>query len=477
MADPVYYVGIEFESGSFTTITDDVLKANINRNLGDALSGFRPGGAQFILINQDGKYSPDNVSSDFAGLMRPQLPIKMTATYAGSSFNLFTGTIDDWRLNPNLGSPRNTTISARDNGKRLKNINITTSLFANYNVGSLYHEVLTAGSVNSFQIDTMDDDSPFTWFKDVPAQDAINELSRAGFSYTFVDGAGVFNVKRRYYELSGSIQSSLDEFYDMNYGFSDDNIFNLVTVEGEPREADTATQTLAFIPNAYFIQASSHISFALEYLDPLNNEPAPGVDMISPVNSLDYKTNTFLDGSGTDRTDVCSVVTQFFGQTATTSLFNGSGDDVFLTTFNLRGTPIHRRPRFSVFSENSSSQALYDIKEMRLYSPYLKDQEYAQNYSNYLLARNLNPEREISVVLRNEFPLLLNADVAGQLHLANTFLGVNSRHVITGLSHQIDLNSGLVHQVNYNVETLNDQDVLILDDPDFGVLDSRRLGF
>jgi hypothetical protein len=445
--------------------------------LGDAFSGFRPGGSQFILINQNGKYSPDNTASPFAGLMRPQLGIKMTAVHSTETFNLFTGTIDSWALSPNLKSPRNCTLSARDNGKLLKNVNITTSLFANYNVGSLFHEVLTEAAVNSFQIDQIADVSPFTWFRDYNAKNAIDDLALSGFSYTFVDGGGVFNVKRRYYEITGSVVASLNESYDMRYGLSDDAVFNLINAEGEPREPDTVTQTLAFIPSAFFIPSSSHIAFSLEYLDPSNNEPAPGLDMITPINSLDYKANEFLDGSGVDKTSVASVSTKFFGQSAVNTVFNGSDSGIFLTSLNLRGKPVHRRPRFTTTAQDSSSQSLYETKEIRMFSAYFENQTFTQDYSDYLLERNKDPNKDMSISIRNEFPLVLSTELSDQFHLVNSFLGVNENEIITAISHTIDLQNGLVHQVNYTLDAFRDQAVLILDDPVFGELDARRLGF
>jgi hypothetical protein len=61
--------------------------------------------------------------------------------------------------------------------------------------------------------------------------------------------------------------------------------------------------------------------------------------------------------------------------------------------------------------------------------------------------------------------------------LVNSFLGVNENEIITAISHTIDLQNGLVHQVNYTLDAFRDQAVLILDDPVFGELDARRLGF
>jgi hypothetical protein len=698
MIKPAYYVGIEFVAGSYTTITDDVLKASYNRTLGGAFSGFTPGGASFIIDNPSGKYSPSNAASPFAGLMRPNLPIKLAVEYpditqttivdkstnqntgsilgdshqwveglipvgsalkfdgtsgmilteqsnpitsaadpftieswitlhemkaadtglfcanrslvgawglfrnvednnisfsvrdngalrnvnidvssklnqaahyagvnhgnGGISFfvngvltgtdsaavvgsisnlrllmnglinksgaaatdhqnmtidecrlwtiarsqddiigsmnkplrgdesglwgywpmdglnrSLFTGFIDDWKPDPSLSAIRNTYITARDAGKVLRHKTITTSLFTNYNAGSLFTEILTGAGVSSLSVDTMDDVIPFAFYRDRNAQNAIDELIQAGYSFAYIDGAGTFNVKKRYYEIEGSIVGSLSEFMALNYTLSDRAVYNYVTVEGEPRRAATSTQTLASLPTPFYIPASSAISFFLEYLDPANSEPVPGIEMVTPVSSTDYLTNAASNGGGANLTATTSVSAVFFAQTAYNTVFNGSATDAYLTKYTLRGKPVQRLSRFTALSEHASSQNFYGTLVYALSNPLIGDQRFGQNYADFILARNADPFPELGCVIQNEFPLLLSAEVSDQLHIVNTFSGINSAHVIQAMNHTIDLTRGLQHTAEYTIERYNDQGVFVLDHPVYGELDDRKLGF
>ena len=79
--------------------------------------------------------------------------------------------------------------------------------------------------------------------------------------------------------------------------------------------------------------------------------------------------------------------------------------------------------------------------------------------------------------IRNDFPCVLDTELADQFHVTNSFLGVNSIHVIKAITHTVDLTRGLLHQVTYTLDTFRDQEVLILDHATYGELDARRLGF
>jgi hypothetical protein len=391
--------------------------------------------------------------------------------------DLFAGFIDDWKPDPSLSAIRNTYITARDAGKVLRHRTITTSLFTNYNAGSLFSEILTGAGVASFTVDTMQDVIPFAFYRDRNAQNAIDEMIQAGYSFAYIDGAGTFKVKKRYYEIEGSIVGSLSEFMALNYTLSDRAVYNYVTVEGEPRRAATSTQTLASLPTPFYIPASSAISFFLEYLDPANSEPVPGIEMVTPVSSTDYLTNAASNGGGANLTATTSVSAVFFAQTAYNTVFNGSATDAYLTKYTLRGKPVQRLSRFTALSEHTSSQNFYGTLAYALSNPLIGDQQFGQNYAGFILARNADPFPDLGCVIQNEFPLILSAEVSDQLHIVNTFSGINSAHVIQAMSHTIDLTRGLQHTAEYTIERYNDQGALSLDHPVYGLLDSRRLGF
>lgn len=477
MADPIYAVGIEFVSGSYTNITEDVFRMSISRKLANPFEKFRPGTANFILDNMAGVYSPDNLSSPYAGLMRPQLQVRVHASHSANSYAMFQGYIDEWSPNPDLSNPRTCNIMCRDQGKRLQNRNITTSMFINYNVGSVFVEVMSRASVNSFSIDAITDEQPYMWFRDRQLTGAIDELLTEGFFFAYADGAGTFNVKKRYFDLEQSVVASFQEFKRLQYALNDDFVMNDVTVEGVPRKLDPDIRSIANIDNSILIQASASVTFWLEYLDPDNSEPSPAQGLVAPVNSTDYQMFVNSDGTGTEHTSTCSASVTFFGQTAKNVVFNGAGTDAWLTRYGIRGQIVHRRSRISSNLENASSQAVYGRQSFRLSSDILGNEGHNSNYTEFLVDRYHDPEPDVQVSVENIFPQILDIELARKVVLIDSVTGISSQYIVQGISHEISMDQGLVHTLSMEVYRFRDSEVLILDDLSYGKLNERKLGF
>ncbi len=470
-----YEVGLELVAGSFTNIRDDVLQISIARSLASLFSELTPGEATFEAQNQTGKYSPDNTSSPFTGLLKPNIKARVIATQNSVQYPLFKGLVDEYALNPSLEGPRNVAIRCRDEVKQLRKRIITTSLFVDYNVGSFFTEVLSASAVSSYRVDSVADQIQFGWFRQEGASGAISEILRSGFYFAAISGDGVLRIKNRYFDQSPIAVGSYSEMFGLNYALSDDRVLNRVRIEGVPRQT-LAVNTVAYIGGPLPIPASGFLNFLLEYLDPLNNEPSPAVAMITPVSSADYLANTASAGTGTDRTSTTSVSVTFFGQTAVNTVFNGSADDVFLTKYQLRGQPVSRRPRFTLESNDSSSQAVYGIQEFTLSSDLLSSATFSKDYADFLKSRNKEPAAGIALTLRNQFPDVLDIELGDAVHVQNSITGINSLYITKALEHTIATQPGQIHELRLTLDRFRDQELLILDHTTFGKLDIRKLG-
>ena len=477
MADPVYSVALELVTGSFTDITDYVVQMNWTRTIGSLFTSLSPGECTIEVENQGGRFSPDNPTSAYAGLLKENVPVRLRATYSGSTYPLYYGFIDEYIVNPSLDGPRKTVMRARDHIKPLMNRTITTSLRIDVNVGSLFEEVLSASLVSSRVIDTLTEVVPFGWFRDRDARNVIKEMLDSGYYYGFTDASGVFRVRGRYYDAVGTVVSSIDEFMTFGYSRNDDSISNKVTVESVPRKQATNVATLCYISQPITIQASSHTYFWLEYLDPDNQEVAPANEMVAPVSSADYLANAVADGTGADATATTSVTATFFSQTAYNNAYNGTGNIVYLTKYQLRGKSIQRTARIAAVSEDSSSQAVYGERAYTLTNNLIGAHDFAQSYADFLIYRQKNPSANIQMSVRNVFPALLAMELGDLIHVVNTHTGVNSSESVLSLDHLVTFEPGFIHQATIGVEGYRDQGVLILDDPVFGQLDVRKLGF
>jgi hypothetical protein len=480
MAQPSYNVMIEWQSGSFTELGDDVLSIQTTNQAAGLFKKIRAGSAKLTLDNFNGKYSPANTSSALDGFLIPGKVVKIEATESGSTYQLFTGKIDSFKADPDLNKARKMLIDMRDEMKTVNDRTITTSVFVNTDVTSVITSVLEAAGVADYHVHGLSNDIfPFAWFEDRNAKNVIQDVIEAGFYRAFVDGAGEFHFHSRYWDQEGSVVGSFNEFFSMNYQLDDGDVANKITVRGTPRVRDTDVTTVAFIATPFLIQASAGIGFFLNYFDPDNKEPAPADNMVTPVNSTDYQSFVNSDGSGAEHTNVLSASVTFFGESAVCSVFNGTGTDVWLTKFQLRGQSIQRKPDVSFTAEDaSSSQVLYGVRGFRLDSRLISDQGFVEDYANFLKDRNKNPAAAITVKFRNQFPVQLGMDPGSKVHLTDALLGIEAEYNIERVIHTVRFDkSGTQHDTQLEVEAFRDGEVFILDHASYGLLDSRRLGF
>ncbi|MCI0664582.1 MAG: hypothetical protein L0220_26275, partial [Acidobacteria bacterium] len=449
---------------------------------------------QISVKNENGRYSPSNPAS--SGYLVPNVPARIYADISGSSYPMFSGRVDEYRVSPEL--PTTTTILCRDDIKGLRTRVVTTSLFVDYNAGSLFTEVLQQSNVQSYAVDPLFDTLNFTWFRDTPASTAINELIKTGFYFARVKGNGAIEIANRYFDQGTSPTGSYGEMLALPYALNDDRVINRAKIEGVPRKV-LDVSTVAYVGEPIKIPSSGFVSFALEYLDPVNNEPAPALGLILPTllvetsvtvdsgglevsssfivaSGSDWLLNAADTGSGADLTLTSSVAVTFYGQTAVNTVFNGSGTEAYLTKFQLRGQPVSRLPRFTLESNDSSSQAIYGIREFGLSSELMGNATFARDYAEFLKIRNKSVVPELSLMLRNHFPDVLTREIGEQIHITNSFLGVSSIYIISRIEHTVSTDPGQIHQLNMILEQFREQNLLVLNDAVRGKLDERTLG-
>lgn len=84
----------------YVDISNYVRSFKIDRTFARETQGWNPGTASVVLSNRDARFDPDNLSGPYvtSGVtgIRPERPIRITATYAGITYPLYAGYITDW---------------------------------------------------------------------------------------------------------------------------------------------------------------------------------------------------------------------------------------------------------------------------------------------------------------------------------------------------------------------------------------------
>lgn len=84
----------------WTDISAYVQSIKIDRQFDREVAAWRTGTATIVLRNQDGRFSPDNLSGPYvtSGVtqVRPWRPVRVQATYSGTTYTLYYGDALDW---------------------------------------------------------------------------------------------------------------------------------------------------------------------------------------------------------------------------------------------------------------------------------------------------------------------------------------------------------------------------------------------
>lgn len=506
MASPnkAYHFGIQFNASSgYTELRGRLLETNISRKIADVFTPLGAGTMEAILDNSDGALSPDNSASPYYGAIRPGLACRVWGIYDGvnssnvlslnvSSYGvnsapsgvtfypLFTGTLDELSFAlRDAGGARDVTMRFRDQGKKLLSERINMALNVDYNITSLFVDVLSTAGITSDvrSVQAIDDTAKYTYLDpDISALDAMSRIIESGDYYVYIDGRGILQVKDRNFTQGVSVVGSYNTGLDGNYSLNDDSVGNIVRISADPREPATSVQTVYWTAGPITLQPSSHISFFADYFDPVSLEPVPVSSPVTPVASQDYYATTNSLGTGTNRTTTTSVSVGFLGMTAVCTVFNGHSDTVYLNRFQLRGLPLLRRAPIVAEVKNSSSQAVFGDRPLTIVNNLIGTQAYAQAYGEYLLGLRGNPVPKINFAKRNEWPTVMRHELGDSLNITNLAAGIDNQFILVGLEHSLNGHDSFTHTVTWEIERSRDFELLFLDSATEGLLDSRRLG-
>lgn len=80
----------------WTDVSSRLIRATIRRGRSDAAARFDAGTATLTLDNADGALTPGNPRSPYAADLLPLKRLRLQATYADTTYDLFTGFVEDW---------------------------------------------------------------------------------------------------------------------------------------------------------------------------------------------------------------------------------------------------------------------------------------------------------------------------------------------------------------------------------------------
>ena len=470
----------------------DVERIRIQRNIASLFDQIQVGRCDVVLNNLYRQYSPGNDASPYTLL--PNQEIQVEATHSGSTYVLFRGFIDSFTVDPAVRQ-RRATVRASDRAKFLRReINVPMTIGVSPN--SLSTDVLSAAGITSAQRDVSivtGDVIPFVKGLDATtAGKALDDILKSGGHFMYVRGDGDLVMRDRNSPLleASPVASYVADSGVNPGGFSACKYLrdsaalpNDIRIESEPRKEATSQHTLAFLQDAIALPNSDlafdgTVTFFLEYTDPDTQErQVPAVNIVTPVESTDWRVTTEEGGGGTDLSSGMTLAFTAFAQSAKAVFTNPGTFFGHISKFNVRGTALSRQPKITAVAESSSSQSAFEKTSFKLQNDLIGGQFEAQAYADFILDRRAEPQPAVSFGLKNLFPDVLARELLDPITVVESDTGVQSVFMIVGIEHNITMARGTEHTLQCVIERLPTKSFLVLDKDPEGKLDIRKLAF
>lgn len=185
----------------FTDISAYVRRLTTNRAFSRGVQTWQSGSATVILNDRDGRFNPSNLSGPYVSTgvtqIRPMRPIRITASYAGTTYPVYRGYVTDWSESWSGGAVGKgdayTTLSCADEFAIFANVDgmAVTPVGAGDLAGARVHRWLdAAGHTGERDIDLGVNTMQATDLSDDTLQGLEATVTSEGGAL-YVDGAGV----------------------------------------------------------------------------------------------------------------------------------------------------------------------------------------------------------------------------------------------------------------------------------------------
>ena len=431
-------------------VTADVLSGGVSLSYGRdqdrQLSPASVGRMAYGLNNSSKKYSPENVSSPLSGTLDPARPAKGEVTFAGITYPLFTGRVDEYTTNTDR-TDRTAAFTFLDGLALLQSSRLSTQVYQAKRTGDLVGIILDlVGWTGPRSIDTGATFVKYWWLEGTDAFTALQDLVRAegppSVAYVAPDGTFTFHdrhhrilsTESRYSQgyfaaegmdcnspaVTGALSYTAPFVYERGWR----DVINSVSVDVEERQADadptavwTSDQTLA-------IGSGESVSLGVSGSDPF-------INAVTPVSGTDF----IKVGAG--------VVTASLNQTSGQSIvvtYMCTGGSATISTLQVRAQaiPVIRTSKVSL--TDSSSVLAHGRKDYPDPIPWANLND-VNAVAGLILLNYANPRPLVKLRISAKDPAhfgqILMRTVSDRITIRNDEAGLNSDFFVERVEHTI----------------------------------------
>jgi len=467
---------------------DRLLRFTIDRGrdsvIGGSGSGFaalEPGVLNIELDNSDRRYDPWYTAGSLYGNLKPGRKIQFTYLYplptpgiqegiVVQSYTLFTGFITDIRLS---GFADTVTITAEDGAGWLRARKPDIALISSTGVDTAITAILADVDYPfDTNIETGVEALPYYWTSGGSALDEICALANSDLGRFAVEADGTAHFFGRYnsdlvVDILGEDFIGKDIYLPMPWEYSRTS----VEVKAYPVEVGSTDSTVFTLRDKPLVSAGDSIELWADYNFEDVDVPADGVSVGS------YTANTSEDGTGSDLTSDFTVTLTAYSRRAKLVIANANIADGYVTSLSLKGTPIKTNDVVSV--KVSTTDAYTLPSEFVFDYGWLSDTNTAATFADVLLAFLSAGHAFPMISLYNNEYKQFYYELEDRIRLKLDTYGIDETFFIHKISHKNGVMPGeVITQIQFYPMLVSNQTIyLILDDVDYGKLDTAKLGF
>lgn len=247
-----------------SSTTDQI---SIRRGRDRIFEHYTPGTATVSWWDPDGDWNPDNTSSPYYGQILPLRQIKITTTYSGTQYGLFSGYISSWDWEWPKGSQYAKVTVTADDGFRLlalSNVNTVTGAATNDLPGTRVNQIL---NMVSWPTDMRAISTGTNGIQNDPggvrsALEAIQTVEETELGAFYMDTDGDATFRSRGYisqQATGTAINYTDNgtgyaYQEIDVAFDDTELSNVVSATnhgGSTQTASDATSITNYFTRTY----------------------------------------------------------------------------------------------------------------------------------------------------------------------------------------------------------------------------------
>lgn len=521
MATAAYDIRIDFAKDSTYThaksdLTDYVLEAQWNNGMSRADQNFaNPAVLTLLLDNTTGAFNLEDSGAAFYGLFKKGLLVRVRATFASTTHTLFIGKLYNI---PSLvvtryGERPTVSLQARDLMYELLDAEFVPELLTDTTTSAAINHVFDKAvltlpyasdywilgeansllDVNTRLVDTTSyvsletGQTTLSYFGDntggersTRAQTYLRDVvdAEVGGRFWFDTRAGVFTFHNRHHDINYSVDLTLavDDYEGGEYQPQTD-VVNRVTVHYSPRSLGTPATVLWSLDNPMKVAPGETKTITARYRDATNPSARIGAtDVINPLSNTDYIANSAIDGSGRNRTAYVFISCEKGAAQSKLAVTNSHTRDIFITTLQLRGTPLTSFQRESVTASDGESFYAHDIRDDQLTLTAVDDRDFANDAARQRVKQYKDARAVFNTLLLvanktdTRMTQALTYTVGDVVTVQDAAIGHDQDYVIVGERHQVTAGGDHTHEATWVLSSLDTQVYWVLEDAVLGKL-------